>query len=214
MTTTLPSIATNTARSCKTVITSTDGWRTVSYQPYAFRARRPQRSFRRLLPNSAARVLPSGLVTTTFYLTGLFFCLIAVDLTGKIYRTDAALEKENLMFCYECNTMVNGKSCSNFTDKDEYSRFSTKCTGDRKTCMVNDAAITFYYAPVTRGRRRMMAEIRFAGRFQINWLNKTIYLISFFLAPRIRRTRRGQNPRLGARFIPCTERDGARARAR
>lgn len=65
------------------------------------------------------------------------FNFIAVDLSGKIYQTNAALEKENLMFCYECNTMVNGKSCNNFTDKDEYSRFSKKCTGDQKTCMVN-----------------------------------------------------------------------------
>ncbi|KAF0748300.1 Uncharacterized protein FWK35_00022664, partial [Aphis craccivora] len=63
-----------------------------------------------------------------------------LDWSGKIYQTNAALEKENLMFCYECNTMVNGKSCSNFTDKDEYSRFSTKCTGDRKTCMCRDVA--------------------------------------------------------------------------
>lgn len=71
------------------------------------------------------------------FLRTILFTYVLVDLSGKIYRTDAALEKENLMFCYECNTMVNGKSCSNFTDKEEYSKFSTKCTGDRKTCMVN-----------------------------------------------------------------------------
>lgn len=59
-----------------------------------------------------------------------------MDLTGKIYQTHAALEKENLMFCYECNTMVNGRSCSNFSDKEDYTKFSTKCTGDNKTCMV------------------------------------------------------------------------------
>ncbi|KAL4092468.1 hypothetical protein QTP88_026969 [Uroleucon formosanum] len=65
-----------------------------------------------------------------------------VDWSGKIYQTNAALEKENLMFCYECNTMVNGKSCSDFTDKDDYLRFSTKCTGDRKTCMVKRYSYT------------------------------------------------------------------------
>lgn len=73
------------------------------------------------------------------------FLFVLVDWSGKIYQTNAALEKENLMFCYECNTMVNGKSCSDFTDKDEYLRFSTKCTGDRKTCMVNNYNIILYY---------------------------------------------------------------------
>lgn len=67
-------------------------------------------------------------------IAGVFF--FAVDLSGKIYQTNAALEKENLMFCYECNTMTHGKSCSNFTNKDDYSKYSTKCVGDKKTCMV------------------------------------------------------------------------------
>lgn len=65
------------------------------------------------------------------------FIFVTVDLTGKIYQTNAALKEENLMFCYECNTMINGKSCSNFTDKEDFTKFSTKCTGDNKTCMVN-----------------------------------------------------------------------------
>ncbi|VVC44190.1 Hypothetical protein CINCED_3A012661 [Cinara cedri] len=65
-----------------------------------------------------------------------------VDLTGKIYQTNAALKEENLMFCYECNTMVNGKSCSNFTDKEDLTKFSTKCTGDNKTCMVKRYSYT------------------------------------------------------------------------
>ncbi|XP_050429831.1 uncharacterized protein LOC126838993 [Adelges cooleyi] len=69
-------------------------------------------------------------------------CGDLVDLSGKVYQTSAALEKENHMYCYECNTMVNGNSCSNFTDKDDYIKFSTKCTGDRKVCMVKRYSYT------------------------------------------------------------------------
>ncbi|XP_050057275.1 uncharacterized protein LOC114131759 [Aphis gossypii] len=76
-----------------------------------------------------------------------------VDWSGKIYQTNAALEKENLMFCYECNTMVNGKSCSNFTDKEEYSRFSTKCIGDRRTCMVKRYSYTTSNESTTSGQQ-------------------------------------------------------------
>ncbi|XP_050532901.1 uncharacterized protein LOC126900909 isoform X2 [Daktulosphaira vitifoliae] len=71
-----------------------------------------------------------------------FIIFIQCDLSGKIYQTNAALEKENHMYCYECNTMMNGKSCSNFTDKEQYTKYSTKCTGERKTCMVKRYSYT------------------------------------------------------------------------
>ncbi|XP_026822497.1 uncharacterized protein LOC113560674 [Rhopalosiphum maidis] len=87
-----------------------------------------------------------------------------VDWSGKIYQTNAALEKENLMFCYECNTMVNGKSCSNFTDKDEYSRFSTKCTGDRKTCMVKRYSYTTSNESTTSGQQLWSLERNCSGK--------------------------------------------------
>lgn len=87
-----------------------------------------------------------------------------VDWSGKIYQTNAALEKENLMFCYECNTMVNGKSCSDFTDKDEYLRFSTKCTGDRKTCMVKRYSYTTSNESTTSGQQLWSLERNCSGK--------------------------------------------------
>lgn len=87
-----------------------------------------------------------------------------VDWSGKIYQTNAALEKENLMFCYECNTMVNGKSCSDFTDKDEYLRFSTKCTGDRKTCMVKRYSYTTSNESTTSSQQLWSLERNCSGK--------------------------------------------------
>ncbi|CAI6362629.1 unnamed protein product [Macrosiphum euphorbiae] len=87
-----------------------------------------------------------------------------VDWSGKIYQTNAALEKENLMFCYECNTMVNGKSCSDFTDKEEYLKFSTKCTGDKKTCMVKRYSYTTSNESNTSGQQLWSLERNCSGK--------------------------------------------------
>lgn len=50
------------------------------------------------------------------------------------HRTQAASERVNNLWCYQCETMEDGERCSNLTGN--YSAFEYKCTGDKRTCMV------------------------------------------------------------------------------
>lgn len=61
----------------------------------------------------------------------------AGQLSSKEHRTQAASEKANDLWCYQCFTMDNDDKCINLTDNTgNSSTFRQKCWDDKRMCMV------------------------------------------------------------------------------
>lgn len=73
----------------------------------------------------------------------------------KEHRTQAASEKANDLWCYQCFTMDDGEKCINLTgNTGNSSTFRHKCTDDKRICMVrlrNFLLIFMQYFSAKRG---------------------------------------------------------------
>lgn len=63
----------------------------------------------------------------------------------KQHRTHAATTKTvNDLWCYQCNTLDDGDSCTNLTDPNgNYTNFRYKCEDENRICMVRHLYISY-----------------------------------------------------------------------
>jgi len=60
------------------------------------------------------------------------------QLLSKEHRTNAAAERSNDLWCYQCDSMDDGDRCINLTDNiGNSSTFKHKCINDKRMCMVS-----------------------------------------------------------------------------
>ncbi|KAL6433218.1 hypothetical protein ACFW04_006439 [Cataglyphis niger] len=79
---------------------------------------------------------------TCFLLIALI-TLTSGQLSSKEHRTQAASEKANDLWCYQCFTMDNDDKCINLTDNTgNSSTFRHKCWDDKRMCMVKRFSYT------------------------------------------------------------------------
>ncbi|CAL1682337.1 unnamed protein product [Lasius platythorax] len=78
-----------------------------------------------------------------FLLIALITLTSAGQLSMKEHRTQAASEKANDLWCYQCFTMDDDEKCINLTgNTGNSSTFRHKCTDDKRICMVKRFSYT------------------------------------------------------------------------
>ncbi|EFN66033.1 hypothetical protein EAG_14529 [Camponotus floridanus] len=79
----------------------------------------------------------------TCFLLIAMITLAGGQLSMKEHRTQAASEKANDLWCYQCFTMDDGEECTNLTNNiGNSSTFRHKCTDDKRMCMVKRFSYT------------------------------------------------------------------------
>ncbi|XP_029167824.1 uncharacterized protein LOC114938181 isoform X2 [Nylanderia fulva] len=82
-------------------------------------------------------------IAVTCFLLIAMITFTSGQLSMKEHRTQAASEKANDLWCYQCFTMEDGEKCINLTgNTGNSSTFRHKCTDDKRICMVKRFSYT------------------------------------------------------------------------
>lgn len=81
------------------------------------------------------------LFSSCVLLATLYLCN-AQSLTSGIHRTQAATERVNDLWCYQCDTMEDGEACSDLLAKNTSTSLIKKCKADEFVCMVKRFSYT------------------------------------------------------------------------
>ncbi|XP_012228480.1 uncharacterized protein [Linepithema humile] len=82
-------------------------------------------------------------VIATCFLLVTLITLTSGQLMAKEHRTQAASERANDLWCYQCDSMDVGDRCINLTDNiGNGSSFRHKCLNDKRICMVKRFSYT------------------------------------------------------------------------
>lgn len=95
----------------------------------------------------------------SFFLVGCSFSAASQSLTNTIHKTQAAAERTNDLWCYNCHSMESGDKCvENITAN--YSSFLKKCKDDEFICMVQKFSYTTSTENATSSARMWSLERR------------------------------------------------------
>lgn len=75
-------------------------------------------------------------VPTSFFLNLSSFAGKSGEITDSEHRTKAAIDRVADLWCYRCDTMVDGEKCMDLSDNS--SLFHNKCTDQQRICQVSN----------------------------------------------------------------------------